>query len=507
MPEQGKGPSVGASHPGGEILEQVPGALWATDAALIVTSVSGGLLETLQVPARNIVGRPVAELFRRFGAELAATSLHRRALSREAGRFDFESPAGVFEARIAPLLSDGEVVGSVGLAVDVSDTRKMQDQMRTAQRMESIGRLAGGIAHDFNNVLAIIESCGALLAGQVHEAGALEDIDLIRSATAKAKDMVAHLLAFSRRPVAKAEPLDLRAVVADLSRLLSRVLGERVRLQVQPGEGSLGSIVADRSQVEQILMNLVVNARDAMPRGGDITIRCKNMSIDAAESARHIGATPGPYVMVSVTDTGSGMDRATQERIFEPFFSTKAPGRGTGLGLATVYGIVKQSGGFLTVDSQLGRGTTFRIYFPRVDEPLTKPPTPLPSITSIGGTETVLLVEDDEDLRRATRRILKSRGYTVLEAGNGGEALLLCERFTGEIHLLLTDVVMPQMTARELVSKLGEVRPDMSVVFMSGYADGAAVEEGLVDADANFLNKPFSPQTLLDAIRRAIERA
>jgi CheY-like chemotaxis protein len=285
--------------------------------------------------------------------------------------------------------------------------------------------------------------------------------------------------------------------------MLQRVIGEDVKLSTSPGT-ALGSIMADRGQVDQVIMNLVVNARDAMPNGGHITIECRNARMDDSYISRHAAGAPGPYVVLAVSDSGMGMDRATQARIFEPFFTTKGAGRGTGLGLATVYGIVKQSGGFIWVYSELGRGSSFKVYFPRVDDvPLRREARA--AISSIGGDETILLVEDDDDLRRVTRRILQNRGYTILEARHGGDALLLCERYTGEIDMLLTDVVMPQMNGRELSHRIRGLRPDMSVVYMSGYPDGAAVEQGLIDVDAKFLAKPFTPHELLDCIRLVLD--
>jgi two-component system, cell cycle sensor histidine kinase and response regulator CckA len=486
-----------------QALAQLPAVVWSTDQNLSIASAAGALLEAFRIAPSEIVGHGVGDFFRRFGAELPALSAHRRALSGKAIRFEFESQKSIYEAHIVPQLAGGRAVGTVGLAVDVSETRHLQDQLRAAQRMESIGRLAGGIAHDFNNVLGVIESCSALLATELTNASALEDVEIIRAATRKATDLVSQLLAFSRRQVRKPEVLDLNGVVADLGKMLQRVIGEDIRLQTSPGV-SLGSIMADRGQVDQVIMNLVVNARDAMPNGGQMTIECRNARMDDAYIGRHMAGAPGPYVLLAVTDSGIGMDRQTQARIFEPFFTTKGAGRGTGLGLATVYGIVKQSGGFIWVYSEPGRGSTFKVYFPRVDDSPARRDARA-AISNIGGDETILLVEDDDDLRRVTRRILQNRGYTILEARHGGDALLLSERYTGDIDMLLTDVVMPQMNGRELSHKVRSLRPEMSVVYMSGYPDGAAVEQGLIDIQAKFLAKPFTPQELLDCIRLVLD--
>jgi two-component system, cell cycle sensor histidine kinase and response regulator CckA len=484
-------------------LAQLPAVLWSTDSNLSLTSVAGGLLDEFRVAPEEIVRNSVGDFFRRFGAELPALSAHRRALGGKSMRFEFESQTKIYEAHIVPRVDGGVTVGTVGLAVDVSETRHLQEQLRAAQRMESIGRLAGGIAHDFNNVLGVIESCSALLASELHDTSTLEDVEIIRAATRKATELVSQLLAFSRRQVRKPEVLDLNAVVADLGKMLQRVIGEDIKLSTSPGTG-LGAIMADRGQVDQVIMNLVVNARDAMPNGGQIAIESRNARMDDAYLSRHAAGAPGPYVVLAVTDTGVGMDRATQARIFEPFFTTKAAGRGTGLGLATVYGIVKQSGGFIWVYSEQGRGSSFKVYFPRVDDMPVRREAHA-AISNIGGDETILLVEDDDDLRRVTRRILQNRGYTILEARHGGDALLLCERYTGEIDMLLTDIVMPQMNGRDLSHRIRGLRPDMSVVYMSGYPDGAAVEQGLIDVDARFLAKPFTPHELLDCIRMVLD--
>jgi len=502
--EDEEGQVGGAQRPR-DALAQLPAVVWTTDQHLTIVSAAGSLLETFRVDSQEIIGHGIGDFFRRFGVELPSLSAHRRALAGKPVRFEFESQKCIYEAHIVAQLAGGRAIGTVGLAVDVSETRQLQEQLRAAQRMESIGRLAGGIAHDFNNVLGVIESCSALLASELTNPSALEDVEIIRAATRKATDLVSQLLAFSRRQVRKPEVLDLNAVVADLGKMLQRVIGEDVRLQTSPAV-ALGSVMADRGQMDQVIMNLVVNARDAMPTGGSISIECRNARMDDAYIGRHAAGAPGPYVVLAVTDSGIGMDRQTQARIFEPFFTTKPSGRGTGLGLATVYGIVKQSGGFIWVYSEPGRGTTFKVYFPRVDD-LPARATTRATISNIGGDETILLVEDDDDLRRVTRRILQNRGFTILEARHGGDALLLSERYTGDIHMVLTDVVMPQMNGRELSHRLRSARPDLSVVYMSGYPDGVAVEQGLIDVDARFLPKPFTPQELLDCIRHVLDEA
>ena len=488
-----------------QLLGEIPAAVWSVDDQLIIRAAAGALLDVFQVPPVTLVGRGVGDFFRGFGVELPATSAHRRALSGESLRFEFESNRRMYESRVEPVREGGRLVGAIGMAVDVSDTRDLQEQLRAAQRMESIGRLAGRIAHDFNNVLSVIESYGALLANDLSDARAKEDVEVIRRAARKAADLVSQLLAFSRKQVRQPEVIDLNGIVGDLEKMLQRVIGEDARLVTRREEG-LGSVMADRGQIEQVVMNLVVNARDALLQDGVITIETRNEYLDEGYCARHLAGTPGPHVMLVVSDNGCGMDRETQARAFEPFFTTKPPGKGTGLGLSTVYGIVKQNSGFVWLESEVGKGSSFKIYLPRVDEmPSVRDASP--PVANIGGNETILLVEDDDALRSATRRILRGRGYTILEARHGGEALLLCERYAGDIQLLLTDMVMPQMSGRELCQKLRELRPEMRVLFMSGFSDGIPGERDMVEPGESFLSKPFSPTTLLDSIRKAIERS
>jgi two-component system, cell cycle sensor histidine kinase and response regulator CckA len=488
-----------------QLLGEIPAAVWAVDDDLVIQAAAGSLLGVFQVPAADLVGRGVGDFFRGFGVELPAASAHRRALSGDAIRFEFESNRRLYEARVEAVRDGGRVVGAIGMAIDVSDSRDMQDQLRAAQRMESIGRLAGRIAHDFNNVLSVIESYGALLANDLTDARAKEDVEVIRRAARKAADLVSQLLAFSRKQVRQPEVIDLNVIVGDLEKVLHRVIGEDALLVTRREEG-LGSVVADRGQIEQVVMNLVVNARDALLHNGVITIETRNEYLDEAYCARHLAGAPGPHVMLSVSDNGCGMDRETQTRVFEPFFTTKPPGKGSGLGLSTVYGIVKQNNGYISLESEVGKGSSFKIYLPRVDELPAARDVSRP-VSNIGGNETILLVEDDDALRSATRRILRGRGYTILEARHGGEALLLCERYAGDIQLLLTDVDMPQMSGRELCQKLQQSRPEMKVLFMSGFSDATTGERELIEAGEVFLSKPFSPTSLLDTIRKAIERS
>jgi signal transduction histidine kinase/ActR/RegA family two-component response regulator len=383
----------------------------------------------------------------------------------------------------------------------------MQKQLFLAQRMESIARLAGGVAHDFNNIVTVIQSYAGFLRGHFQPGDpALEDIDIIVEAGERAERLTRQLLAFSRKQIMEMRLVDLNDVVVSLQRMLHRVLGETVVLRTQL-TSALDPVKADLTQMEQVIVNLLVNARDAMPDGGTVTIETANVTLtDEYAASKPVPTPPGEYVKLSITDTGVGMDRELQERVFDPFFTTKPANVGTGLGLSVVYGIVKQTGGFIWVYSEPGLGTTFKIYLPsaRGAEP-SQSKTYSVRPKQLEGTETVLLVEDDEAVRNAGRRMLLQRGYTVLEAASGPEALLLCERYSGAIDGLLTDVVMPKMSGRELADRVTEKRPEVAVVYMSGYADDAIVHHGILEEGVHFIHKPFTADSLLTTLRQALE--
>ena len=382
-----------------------------------------------------------------------------------------------------------------------------QGQLEQAQKMDAIGRLAGGVAHDFNNLLTVILGRTDILLHPLKPDDPMRrGVELIQRTAGRAADLTRQLLAFSRKQVLEPVVLDLSAVSIDMKDMLGRLIGEDIALLTTP-TANLGRVKADRGQVEQVIMNLAVNARDAMPQGGRLILETANVDLDEEYVRRHVGARPGPHVMLAVADTGSGIPREIQAQIFEPFFTTKEQGKGTGLGLATVYGIVKQSGGYIEVDSEPGRGTTFRIYLPRLDAAAaTVDRNPRP-VAAAGGTETILLVEDEEGVRELARDILRASGYTVLEARNGAEALLLCERHQGPLDLLLTDVVMPRMSGRELAERLGPLRPDLSVLYMSGYTDDAVIRHGVLGAGTAFLQKPFTPAALAHRVRETLDVA
>ncbi len=391
------------------------------------------------------------------------------------------------------------------VAQDISERRHLEQQLRQSQKMEAIGRLAGGVAHDFNNLLMVIKGHTELLLNVLppsdHIARKIEQID--RSAD-RATALTRQLLAFSRMQVLQPQVINLNSIVAEMGKLLPRLIGEDVELVVR-AEQELGAIRADASQMEQIIMNLAVNSRDAMPNGGKLVIETKNADLDQTYTASHPLMKPGAYVQLTVSDSGCGMDAETQSHIFEPFFTTKEKGKGTGLGLATVYGIVKQSGGFIWVYSEVAKGTSFKIYIPRVDQAEEHPGAPKPTAEVPTGTETVLLAEDEQDVREIAREFLESGGYKVVEARDASEAIELASQHNGAIDLLVTDMVMPGMTGQELAVHLQQEYPGLCVVFMSGYSEHAATEMANADPSVRLLSKPFSRGALLRTVREILQ--
>jgi len=388
-----------------------------------------------------------------------------------------------------------------GTVEDITERNRLEQQLLQSQKMEAIGRLAGGVAHDFNNLLtAIMGYSELLLSGVGSEEARRRNTEQIKKAAERAAALTNQLLAFSRRQVLTMKVLDLNDVVVVLEPMLRRLIGEEITL-VAILDRALKHTKADMGQIEQVIMNLVVNARDAMPRGGTLTIETANVELDQAYVDRHGLVPPGAYVKLTVSDTGCGMGAETQSHIFEPFFTTKDPGKGTGLGLSTVYGVIKQSGGYIWVYSEPGQGTTFKIYLPRADEAITTIERSVMSVESPRGTETILLVEDDEAVRAVAEEALRLSGYTVLTARHSDEAFRLHGGCKGPIHLLITDVVMHGMGGLELAGRLVPARPAMKVLYMSGYTDDAVVRHGVLTEQMAFLQKPFTPDALARKVR------
>jgi len=409
--------------------------------------------------------------------------------------------------------AEGSITGIHAVIQDVTERKRaeeemanLQEQLRQSQKMEAVGQLAGGIAHDFNNLLTVIKGYSQLSLLELKEGDPLKaNIEEIQKASQRAADLTRQLLAFSRRQILDIKVLNLNTILQDLDRMLHRILGEDIELIYGLAE-DLGKVKTDPGQIEQVIMNLAVNARDAMLSGGKLIIETANLELDETYARTHIGATPGHYVMVSVSDTGCGMSSEVKERIFEPFFTTKEKGKGTGLGLSTVYGIVKQSGGYIWVYSEPGCGTTFKIYVPRVEDESSDLDHKEDTAHSLFGGETILLVEDEPSVRGLAVRVLREQGYTLLEASNGDEALrIFQEQKDKKISLLMTDVVMPQMGGKELSNRLKILQSDIKVLFISGYTDDAIVHRGVLEPGTNFLQKPFSPAALAHKVRDVLD--
>ncbi len=383
-----------------------------------------------------------------------------------------------------------------------------EERLHQSQKLEAIGRLAGGVAHDFNNLLTVINGYTELALEQAGQGRPLQsELEEIKNAGARAANLTRQLLAFGRKQMIAPRLLDLNTVVTGMESMLRRLISEDITLRLFPGK-DLGMVRADTAQLEQVLMNLVVNARDAMREGGSLTVETANVSLDKAYLRAQPDLEPGPYVMLAVSDTGQGMDQQTQERLFEPFFTTKEKGQGTGLGLATVYGIVKQNRGLIWVYSELGKGSTFKVYLPRArgEEEAEAPPVQAPAASPLKGSETVLVVEDDEMVRRLTCGILQAAGYRVLEAAGGPAALELLKELKNPPQLMITDVVMPEINGRQLARKVEEIFPDIRVLYLSGYASSAVVAQGILEPGLDFLQKPYTPSELSAKVRELLDR-
>jgi two-component system, cell cycle sensor histidine kinase and response regulator CckA len=412
-----------------------------------------------------------------------------------------------FQTIKVPLRLPGEnAVTMLGVATEITERKQLEEQLLQSQKMEAVGQLAGGVAHDFNNILTAIVGYTDLLAAEfTGDAQQLEDLEEIRKAARRAAALTRQLLSFSRKQVLEPRIIDVNAVVTNLDKMLRSLISENIELKTMLAP-DVDAARVDPNQLEQVIMNLAINARDAMPEGGLLTIETANATLDENYAARHVSVIPGDYVMIAVTDTGCGMTEETKARIFEPFFTTKPAGRGTGLGLSTVYGIVKQSGGNIWVYSEMGTGTTFKIYFPAIEALPDDIGKAAPAEAGQRGAGTVLIVEDDDQLRRLTHRALASQGYVVLEADRGRTALDIARRHKGPIDLLLTDIVMPDTNGRKLADTLRAARPAMRVVYMSGYPDRAIVNNGMLEPGDDYLAKPFTTDAITRKVREVLEQ-
>ncbi|HZI43184.1 MAG TPA: ATP-binding protein [Gemmatimonadaceae bacterium] len=498
------------------VLASAPIGFALLDRELRYLRVNTALAQLNGTPAAEHIGRSVSELQPELGEERTEL-LHRvleqgetlvdvelTRLAPRHGNADRQLRASIFPVVVA----EGRPVGIGMFVAETTERRGLEAQLQQAQKMEAVGQLAGGIAHDFNNLLTVITSYGAMVMADLpRESPHATDVQEILNAANRASSLTRQLLAFSRRQVLQPHVLDLNALTGNLEKMLRRLLREDIQL-VTRFDPKLALVNADAGQLEQVIVNLVVNARDAMPRGGRISIETSNVMLGEGYAPMHANAAPGPYVLLSVSDNGRGMDKATQAHIFEPFFTTKPVGQGTGLGLSTVYGIVKQSGGYVWVYSELDRGTTFKVYLPSVsDVPNAFEAERETVMQHEGGPERILLVEDEPNVRRIARRILERNGYTVLEASNGVEALRVMERRQEPIALVLTDLVMPEMGGRELASRLRIVSPTSRVLFMSGYTEDAVLRQSVMEPGSVFLDKPFTFETLIRKVREALAAA
>jgi len=465
--------------------------------------------EILQMRISDVVPRKyLDEIHNRLKKKLADHSLtiyETEAIRKDGSRVPIEVSSRLIYENGVPVAVQGSARDITERKRAEAELRASQIQLQQSQKLEAIGQLAGGVAHDFNNMLTAIIGYTDLSLRRVGlENSIRRNLEETKKAAERAASLVRQLLAFSRKQILEPKVLDLNDVVKDMQKMLTRLIGEDVRLATRL-EPDLGSVKADPCQVEQIIVNLVVNARDAMPRGGSVTIETANTSLDERAVLKHVSVKPGAYVMLSVSDTGSGMDQETQQRIFEPFFTTKEIGKGTGLGLSTVYGIVKQSGGNIWVYSEPGMGTVFKVYLPRIDD-ATAVTVGKPETIVLRGSETILLIEDEDIVRGLTKKILMQAGYNVLDAKGGEEAIRVCHAYPAPIDLLLTDVVMPEISGKEVADRLLELRPTIRVLFMSGYTDEAIVQHGVLDASVEFIQKPFTWFGLTKKVRDVLNR-
>jgi len=485
----------------------------SSDDAIIGTAPDGTILtwncgasRIFKYDAEQIESKSLADLFAPESLDRLQSALE--TVDRNESVERYEGRGRTSEGRVidvqVTLSPIRNHAGASAIIRDTTEQKRFQREFFVAQKMEAIGRLAGGIAHDFNNLLTAIIGYSQMSLARLHSQDPMrKDIEEVESAGQRAAALTGQLLAFSRKQVVQPQVLALNTVVTGLTKMLQRLIGEDIELETSL-DPDAWHVKADRGQIEQIIMNLAVNSRDAMPEGGNLTIETSNVKLDEDYASGHIDASPGPYVMLAITDSGSGMDKETESRIFEPFFTTKEQGRGTGLGLSTVYGIVKQSGGSIGVYSEPGRGTTFKVYLPRVEESVDTKAGKLQDDCA-RGTETVLIIEDSDTVRKLARKLLQEDGYTVLEASSGDDGWQISEQHNGPIDLLLTDVVMPGTSGRDIAQRLTARRPRMRVLYMSGYTDDAIVRHRVLDSTAPFIQKPFTRDALIRRVREVLD--
>ena len=502
------------------LVESSTDAILMLDLERNISAFNQAFLDMFGYEKSEVEGRSIRiihlsdESFRSFGDEVYP-------VVRKSGFFRDEREMKHKNGAILPVETvtsavktpDGLILGYIAIMRDITERKRseeerttLQEQLRQFQKMEAIGQLAGGIAHDFNNLLTVMKGYTQLSLNEMKESDSLRgNIEEIKKASDRAADLTRQLLAFNRRQIMEVKVLDLNTLSQDLDKMLRRIIGEDIVLAILLGE-DLGRVKADPGQIEQVVINLAVNAKDAMSKGGKLIIETANMELDEAYANAHVAVTPGRYVMIAVSDTGAGMPPEVRDRVFEPFFTTKGKGKGTGLGLSTVYGIVKQSGGNIWVYSEPGKGTTLKIYLPRVDEPAEKLKAQVVGEEFPRGSETILIVEDDKEVRKLAVRILTRQGYSVLDGSYGDEAFDVCRQHKGPIHLLLTDVVMPGLDGRALSEGLSKLHPEMKVLYMSGYTEDTVIHRGVMEKGMNYIQKPFTVSGLINKVREVLDR-
>lgn len=494
-----------------DLVENANDIIYSHDLKGRVTSINEAGLRLTNYTREEALGKSMFDFIAPDYLEKAKEMLARKIAGEEKTVYDLEilkkdGMRVIVEVNTKLVYQNGNPVAVQGIARDITERKMLQVQLHQAQKMETVGRLAGGIAHDFNNLLTVIlgKTDLALMQLKDSEGQLSEDIAEIKGAAKHAATMTQQILAFSRKQVLQPRIINLNSIVSNMSKILKRLIGEDVKLETGLGS-ELGFVKADQSQIEQILMNLAVNARDAMPKGGKLTIETSNVVLDETYSHKHFNARPGQYVMLAFSDDGMGMSDDVLKAAFEPFFTTKEMGKGTGLGLSTVYGIVKQSGGYIWVYSEENLGTTFKIYLPRVDKP-TEALLPADTPTELfQGNESILLVEDNDNIRTMVKDMLKMMGYKVTDASNGAEALSLVQATSEKIDLLLTDVIMPGMNGRNLADKLAAEKSEIKVLFMTGYSDEAIFRHGILEKGQSFIQKPFTFESLAFKLRELLD--